>query len=126
MTLINIEVWQDYFIDCIYVDFEDCSNDTLCNARKRVKLPVFINKENLPAKAGIKDVKVFFNDQRNHLLLYLPAALNMGELLHDPTLDDNTNKMEGPVSNLIKNIGSTFSNPVTAEEIKKWSRYTRI
>jgi hypothetical protein len=80
---------------------------------------VKVVKENLPAEAGIKEVKVFFNDQRNHILLYLPAALNMGELLHDNTLDDNTNKMEGPISSLIKNIGSAFSNPVTAEEIKK-------
>ncbi len=80
---------------------------------------VKVVKENLPAEAGIKDVKVFFSNQRNHILLYLPAALNMGELLHDTTLDDNTNKMEGPVSSLMQSIGSAFTNPVTAEEIKK-------
>ena len=43
----------------------------------------------------------------------------MGALLHDETMDDNTNKMEGPVSTLIKNIGAAFTNPVTAEEIKQ-------
>lgn len=75
-------------------------------------------KENLPPEAGIKEVKVFFTNQKNNILLYLPAALNMGELLHDSTLDDNTNKMEGPISSLMQSIGSAFSNPVTGEEVK--------
>jgi hypothetical protein len=79
---------------------------------------VKVTKENLPPDAGIKEVKVFFSDQRNHILLYLPAVLNMGELLHDNTLDDNTNKMEGPISSLMQSIGAVFSNPVTGEEIK--------
>jgi hypothetical protein len=84
-------------------------------ARKAVK----VAKDNLPADAGIKEVKIFFSDQRNHILVYLPAELKMGELLHDNTLDDNTNKMEGPISSLIKSIGSAFSNPVTGDEMKE-------
>jgi hypothetical protein len=40
-------------------------------------------------------------------------------LLHDTTLDDKTNKMEGPISSLMQNIGSAFSQPVSDEEIKK-------
>ena len=80
---------------------------------------VRLAKENLPADAGIKDVKLFFSNQRNNILLYLPAALHMGDLLHDDTLDDNTNKMEGPISSLMHSIGSAFSKPVTDEEIKK-------
>jgi hypothetical protein len=80
---------------------------------------VKVAKENLPPNAGIKEVKDFFSAQRNDILVYLPAELKMGELLHDNTLDDNTNKMEGPISNLIKNIGSAFSNPVTGEEMKE-------
>ena len=76
-------------------------------------------KENLSAAATTKEVKAFFNSQKNTILLYLPAALNMGELLHDTTLDDKTNKMEGPISSLVQNIGNAFSSPVTDEEIKK-------
>jgi hypothetical protein len=76
-------------------------------------------KQHLPANAGIKDVKIFFSNQANDILLYLPADLHMGELLNDETLDDKTNKMEGPVSSLIKSIGNAFSNPVTNEEVKK-------
>ncbi len=80
---------------------------------------VKVTKENLSADAGIKDVKLFFNHQRNNILLYLPAELRMGELLHDNTLDDNTNKMEGPISSLMQSIGSAFSKPVTGDEIKE-------
>ena len=79
---------------------------------------VKVVKENLSPGAGIKEVKLFFSNQRNNILLYLPAALNMGELLHDNTLDDNTNKMQGPISSLMQSIGAAFSKPVTGEEIK--------
>ena len=79
---------------------------------------ISVMKENLPANADIKQVKLFFSNQRNNILLYLPEALHMGDLLHDDTLDDNTNKMEGPVSSLMRNIGSVFSKPVTNDEIK--------
>lgn len=80
---------------------------------------VKVAKENMTADAGIKEVKLFFSNQRNNILLYLPAELRMGELLHDNTLDDNTNKMEGPISSLMQSIGSAFSNPITGDEIKE-------
>ncbi|MGF2413153.1 MAG: hypothetical protein ACQUYJ_12555 [Ferruginibacter sp.] len=79
---------------------------------------VKIVKTHLPENAGIKEVKAFFKNQKATILLYLPADLNMGELLHDNTLDDNTNKMEGPVSSLIQSIGAAFSTNATEEEIK--------
>jgi hypothetical protein len=79
---------------------------------------VKITKSELHADAAVKDVKLFFNNQRNNILLYLPAALNMGGLLNDDTLDDNTNKMEGPISSLMHSIGSAFSTSVTNEEVK--------
>ena len=79
---------------------------------------VKVAKESMAADAGIKEVKLFFNDQRNNILLYLPAELKMGELLHDNTMDDNTNKMEGPISSLMQSIGAAFTNPVTEDEIK--------
>lgn len=80
---------------------------------------VKVAKENLITDAGIKEVKLFFSDQKINILLYLPAELKMGELLHDNTLDDNTNKMEGPISSLMQSIGSAFSKPVTGDEIKE-------
>lgn len=80
---------------------------------------VKVAKENLPDNAGIKEVKDFFSNQVPNILPYLPVELKMGELLHDNTLDDNTKKMEGPVSSLMQSIGSAFSNPVTGDEIEK-------
>ena len=78
---------------------------------------VKIVRENLVANEELKNVKSFFLSQRTDILLYLPPELNMGQVLHDNSIDDNTNKMEGPISSLIKNIGNAFSNPVTDEEI---------
>ncbi len=79
---------------------------------------VKVANEALPVDASIKDVKFFFSNQINHFLLFLPAALNMGELLNDSTLDDKTNKMEGPMSSLMQTVGAAFSSPVIDEEIK--------
>lgn len=94
--------------------FEETETQMNTIANEAVKLV----KENLGDNAGIKEVKAFLLNQRNNILSHLLPALNMGRFLHDGTLDDNTNKMEGPISSLIKNIGSAFSNPVTGDEIK--------
>ena len=94
--------------------FEETETEMNAIANEAVK----IIKENLAANAGIKEVKALLLNQRDNILAHLLPALNMGRYLHDNTLDDVTNKMEGPISSLIKNIGSAFSNPVTGEEIK--------
>jgi hypothetical protein len=80
---------------------------------------VKVVKENLTAAAAPKEVKTFFASQKSNILLYLPASLHIGELLDDNHLDDNTNKMEGPISSLINSIGGVFSSPVMEEEVKK-------
>lgn len=49
------------------------------------------------------------NAQRHTILVYLPASLHMGEMLRDESLDDRTNKMEGPVSNLMHSIENKLS-----------------
>lgn len=102
------------------INYAGQTNEGTAEAMNRIATEtVKVVKQNLPEHAGIKDVKTFFINQRNDILLYLPVELKMGELLHDNTLDDTTNKMEGPVSNLIKNIGNAFSNPVTGDEMKE-------
>ena len=93
------------------------SEDPVAKINAIANEAVKVAKENMPADASIKEVKLFFSNQINNILLYLPAELNMGALLDDNTLDDNTNKMEGPISSLIQNIGAVFSGPVTGEEI---------
>lgn len=54
-------------------------------------------------------VKKYLSDQRHSILVYLPAAMQLGSLLDDDTLDDRTNKMEGPVSNFMHKIENKFS-----------------
>ncbi len=66
-------------------------------------------KENLSDKSLDSDVKDFLTGQRHNILLYLDPALQLGKYIEDETIDDSTNKMEGPVSNLMHNIGQIFS-----------------
>ncbi|MBX3255462.1 MAG: hypothetical protein KF862_15080 [Chitinophagaceae bacterium] len=47
--------------------------------------------------------------QRHTILTHLPASLQLGELLGDNSLDDRTNKMEGPVSSIAQTIGNALS-----------------
>ncbi|CAF0752412.1 unnamed protein product [Rotaria sordida] len=54
--------------------------------------------------------KSYLTDQRTNILLYLPPALHMGDLLHDNTIDDRTNKMQGPMSGLAHIIEKVFSS----------------
>lgn len=76
-------------------------------------------KENLPPDADEQSVKELLSTQISHILLYLPPTLQMGAYLNDNTLDDNTHKMEGPMSSLMNTIGEVFSSPVSSQETKR-------
>ena len=54
------------------------------------------------------NVKTFLTDQRHNILVHLPASLQIGEVLHDDTIDDRSHKMEGPVSNYMHWIETFF------------------
>ena len=79
-------------------------------------LDILLN--NLPDKANASEVKNFMTAQRNNILLHLPAELQIGSLLDDNSLDDRTNKMRGPISNLMHAIekGMSGSEPNSAAE----------
>jgi hypothetical protein len=70
-------------------------------------------------KGTIKDVKLYLSNQKVDILLYLLPTLKMGDLLNDNTLDDETNKMEGPISSLMNSFGKATTNTTTNEEIEK-------
>ena len=53
-------------------------------------------------------IKTFLADQRHNILVHLPASLQIGEVLHDDTLDDRAHKMEGPVSSYMHWIETFF------------------
>jgi len=55
-------------------------------------------------------VESFMQTQRDNILKHLPASLQMGKLLDDETIDDRTNKMEGPVSGFMHTIEKIFSD----------------
>jgi hypothetical protein len=72
---------------------------------------LFREQKAVNAEANTENVEQMIATERNNILPYLPASLNMGELFGDTTVDDKTNKMEGPISSLMHKIESAFSNP---------------
>ena len=54
-------------------------------------------------------IRNYMNGQRHNILVHLPATLHMGDILNDETLDDRTNKMEGPVSSMMHKIENKLS-----------------
>ncbi len=98
-------------------DYANYTSENVVNKLNNIATAaVLIIQEQLPADATMHHVKKFMNTQRNNILPFLPAELQMGELLHDNTLDDRTNKMEGPVSSIIRAIGGGFSNGESVKE----------
>lgn len=65
---------------------------------------VLVARQELGPDRPVEKVKTYFGDQRHNILVYLPAALQMGYLLGDNTIDDRTNKMEGPISSFMHKI----------------------
>ena len=61
----------------------------------------------------------YLEAQKTEILLYLLPDLQMGVLLNNTVLDDDINKMEGPISSLMKNIGGAFSNHEAKTDLEK-------
>jgi hypothetical protein len=55
-------------------------------------------------------IETILAGQRHHILSYLPPDLQLGKAMNDRELDSRTNKMEGPVSNLMHFIENIFSD----------------
>ena len=69
-----------------------------------------IIREHLDQTPENDQVKDLMTAQRQDILSYLPGSIQIGKLLNDETLDDRTNKMEGPVSGIMHKIGQVFSS----------------
>ncbi len=66
----------------------------------------------IPGEATIQKEDYLHNymgTQRSEILKYAPSGLKLGNLLNDEALEDNTNKMQGPVSSLMHKIENAFS-----------------
>ena len=72
----------------------------------------------LEGKLDFKHFGNYMSGIRNELLDYLPPQLNLGAKLHDNSLDDRTNKMEGPVSGMVHRIEKLFSEPQEHDRFK--------
>ena len=59
---------------------------------------IHLIQKNITGDVSDSAVKTFLINQRNNILVYLPAELQIGKVLGDNTIDDRTNKMEGPMS----------------------------
>ena len=55
-------------------------------------------------------VATVFKDNRSNILQHLPAALQIGVIINDTTIDDRTNKMEGPMSGIMHAFEKIFSD----------------
>ncbi|MEP6712674.1 MAG: hypothetical protein ABJA37_09675 [Ferruginibacter sp.] len=78
-----------------------------------------IIRENITGNDHGKQIRNLVSAQRDFILPYLPASLGLGKLLDDNTLDDATNKMEGPLSSLMHKIEKGFSGSETEEEANR-------
>ena len=77
--------------------------------QKIAKEAIKLIHESVGNKPTTEKIKTYMKGQRHNILLYLPAAMQLGFLLNDDSLDDRTNKMEGPISNLMHSIENKFS-----------------
>ena len=66
-------------------------------------------KASAGSKQSIEGIRSYMKNQRHHILVYLPAAMHMGDILNDESLDDRTNKMEGPVSGFMHRVENLLS-----------------
>lgn len=70
---------------------------------------MLIIHEELAGTITTETVRDFMSAQRHNILIYVPTDLQLGKLLNDRVLDDETNHMEGPVSNVMHKIEDLFS-----------------
>lgn len=56
------------------------------------------------------EVTQYLVAQRHNILMHLPDELQLGQFLGDETIDDVSNKMSGPISTLMHNLGEGFSS----------------
>ncbi len=60
-----------------------------------------------------EELKNYIETERKTALSYLPEKIRLGELMGNDALDDRINKMEGPISTMIKALGGSFDSAET-------------
>jgi hypothetical protein len=63
----------------------------------------------LQEQAAGSDIQKILLSQRHNILAYLPPDMQVGKALQDNSMDDRTNKMGGPVSDLVHFFEKVFA-----------------
>lgn len=66
-------------------------------------------KSSVSENAGDDTVAAFIAAQRHNILVHLPPDLLLGNIVNDNSIDDETNKMEGPVSAMVHFFEDLFA-----------------
>ena len=91
-----------------YAGSSDIQANTMLSAVVREAM-FFVHQE-IKSNKNANAVQSYFGNQRQAILGHLPPELGLGEIMKDDTLDDHTNKMEGPISSLAHAIEDVFSS----------------
>ncbi|MBS1597730.1 MAG: hypothetical protein JST75_05865 [Bacteroidetes bacterium] len=67
-------------------------------------------RQNISGHENFAAVSAFVKQQRTEVLKYLPAALQIGDLVNNNNIDDRTNKMEGPISDFMHTLEKAFNS----------------
>lgn len=70
---------------------------------------VRVIRDELGLDASENAIRNFVSKNKPVALLYLPPALELGQLFENDNLDDRTGKMEGPLSNLMHRVERSFN-----------------
>ena len=91
-----------------YAGSSDIQANTMLSAVVREAM-FFVHQE-IKNNRDANVVQTYFGSQRQAILGHLPPELGLGEIMKDDTLDDRTNKMEGPISSIAPAIEDVFSS----------------
>ncbi len=109
------------WLDTIFGDKKDIAVEKIAHYSGVSPESAAVNMEDIAREAVIiiheapgekptaEKLRSYMNSQRHNILVYLPAALQLGYLLNDNAMDDRTNKMEGPISSLMHSIENKLS-----------------
>jgi hypothetical protein len=86
------------------VPAEGVTQETSHIANEAVRL----TREHIGHSNSADSIRLFAKEQQGDAQLYLPAAIQLGDLLKDNQLDDRAHKMEGPISSLMHSFEKQF------------------
>jgi hypothetical protein len=112
---------QKNWLDTLFAGKKDMAVEKIAHYANISLDDAAVSMEDIAREAGIiiheasgekptaEKLRSYMNGQRHNILVYLPPALQLGDLLNDNAMDDRTNKMEGPISSMMHGIENKLS-----------------